>query len=44
MVKNSDFGIAMGNACDELKKVANHVTDDVNNNGFEKAVDYIIKK
>lgn len=44
MIKNSDFGIAMGNACDELKKVANHVTDDVNNNGFEKAVDYIIKK
>lgn len=44
MIKNSDFGIAMGNACDELKNVADYVTDDVDNNGFEKAVDYIIKK
>lgn len=44
MIQNADFGIAMGNACDDLKNIADYITDDVKDNGFEKAVDYIIEK
>ncbi|MFA7658428.1 MAG: Cof-type HAD-IIB family hydrolase [Candidatus Gastranaerophilaceae bacterium] len=34
--------VAMGNATEELKKVADYVTDTVNNNGFVKAVERFI--
>lgn len=34
--------VAMGNASEELKAVANYVTDTVNNNGFVKAVEKFI--
>lgn len=35
--------VAMGNATEELKSVANYVTDTVNNNGFVKAVEKFIE-
>lgn len=31
------YSIAMGNGVDELKKIANYVTDDISNEGFYKA-------
>lgn len=34
--------VAMGNATEELKSVANYVTDTVNNNGFVKAVEKFV--
>jgi len=34
--------VAMGNATDELKSVADHITDTVNNNGFVKAVEKFV--
>ena len=37
MVKEANIGIAMGNACNELKAVADVVTDDCDNDGVEKA-------
>ena len=40
MIKHASIGIAMGNACDELKKIANHITDDIDNDGFYKAFEY----
>ncbi|MFW5795000.1 MAG: HAD family hydrolase [Bacillota bacterium] len=38
MLKSVKHGIAMGNAVDELKKVAEYVTDDVNKAGLKKAL------
>lgn len=35
--------VAMGNATDELKAVANYITDTVNNNGFVKAVEKFVE-
>ena len=40
MLKSVKHGIAMGNAVDELKAVAEYVTDDVNNEGLKKALKY----
>ncbi len=37
MIKEAALGIAMGNACDELKAVADEVTDDCDKDGIEKA-------
>ena len=34
--------VAMGNATEELKSVANYVTDTVENNGFVKAVERFV--
>lgn len=34
--------VAMGNATDELKEIADYVTDTVNNNGFVKAVEKFV--
>ncbi|MFT8329499.1 MAG: Cof-type HAD-IIB family hydrolase [Oenococcus oeni] len=39
MIKFSGIGVAMGNAIPELKKVANFVTKDNNNNGVANAID-----
>jgi hypothetical protein len=39
MLSEVGFGIAMGNGADEAKEVANYVTDDVDKNGIEKALD-----
>ncbi len=37
MIQEAHVGIAMGNACDELKAVADDVTDDCHKDGIEKA-------
>ena len=37
MVKHCKGGVAMGNSEDILKKVADYITDDVNNDGLYKA-------
>lgn len=42
LLKAGGIKIAMGNATENLKKVADYVTDTVNNNGFVKAVERFI--
>ena len=43
LLKAGGIKIAMGNATDELKSVADYVTDTVGNNGFVKAVEKFVK-
>ena len=38
MLKFTKIGIAMGNANDSLKEVADYITEDVDNHGIEKAL------
>ena len=38
MIQAVDWGVAMGNANEALKKVANEVIDDINNDGLPKAL------
>ena len=38
MVSQAKFGVAMGNACQRLKKVADFVTADIDDDGFAKAM------
>lgn len=38
MVVTAGCGVAMGNGTDEIKKVANFVTDTIENDGFSKAI------
>ena len=38
MVVTAGCGVAMGNGTDEIKKVANFVTDTIENEGFSKAI------
>lgn len=38
MIKTAGFGIAMGNATDKVKQVADYVTDNVGNDGIYKAL------
>ncbi len=40
MLKFADHGIAMGNASDKLKEVADFVTDSVSNDGIKKALEH----
>lgn len=42
LLKAGGIKIAMGNATEELKTVADYITDTVNNNGFVKAVERFI--
>lgn len=42
MFRKSGMSIAMGNASDEVKAKATHVTDSNENNGFAKAIDKFI--
>jgi Cof subfamily protein (haloacid dehalogenase superfamily) len=44
MFKNSGMSIAMGNATDEIKKLATHVTASNEDDGFAKAVEMILKR
>lgn len=44
LLKAGGIKVAMGNATDELKALADYVTDTVNNNGFVKAVEKFIEK
>jgi Cof subfamily protein (haloacid dehalogenase superfamily) len=41
MLSYVNFGIAMGNATDRLKEVADYITDDVNEHGLSKAFEYL---
>lgn len=43
MIESVGFGVAMGNACDELKRVAKFTTDDVDNDGLAKAIERLLK-
>ncbi|MFH1638987.1 MAG: HAD hydrolase family protein, partial [Chloroflexota bacterium] len=38
LLSSAGLAIAMGNANDDLKKIAHHVTDDVEHSGLAKAV------
>ena len=38
MLKAAGLGVAMGNAKDEVKAIANYVTDDNNHDGVAKAI------
>ena len=40
MLSSVGLGIAMGNASDDVKKIADWVSDDVDNDGFKRAVEY----
>ncbi|MEY8352267.1 Cof-type HAD-IIB family hydrolase [Lachnospiraceae bacterium 54-53] len=42
MLSGAGLGIAMGNAPDEVKKAACHVTDSIEKDGLKKAVFYIL--
>ena len=44
MFRKSGLSIAMGNATDDVKKVATHVTASNEDEGFAKAMDMILKK
>lgn len=43
LLKSVGFSVAMGNATDEIKKIAKYMTDDNNHNGVGKAIQYIIE-
>ncbi|MCW3092896.1 MAG: family phosphatase [Ferruginibacter sp.] len=43
MIEFAGIGVAMGNAPDEIKRVADHVTDTNNNDGVAKALRYFFK-
>jgi hydroxymethylpyrimidine pyrophosphatase-like HAD family hydrolase len=38
LVRDVGVGVAMGNACEELKRVADYVTESVDDDGIEKAL------
>lgn len=40
MLKSTGIGVAMGNANPEVKEIADYVTDDVDNDGVWKALEY----
>ena len=40
MFQAAGHGIAMGNACDELKHIADHVTTSVNDDGIYRGFEY----
>jgi hydroxymethylpyrimidine pyrophosphatase-like HAD family hydrolase len=39
MIKYAGMGVAMGNAPDEIKAIADYVTDTNNNDGVQKALE-----
>jgi len=43
MFARSGFSFAMGNATDDVKKHANYVTDNNENDGFAKAIERILE-
>ena len=40
MISEANIGIAMGNACEELKDIANYITDDIDDDGLAKAFEH----
>ena len=43
MIKYAGMGVAMGNAPDEIKAIADYVTDTNNNDGVQKALEKFFK-
>lgn len=41
MIEFAGCGVAMGNACDELKAIADYCTSSIENNGIAKALEYL---
>ena len=44
MIKSSGYGVAVGNAVDELKQNAKLVVSSNNEDGFAEAIKYFLKK
>lgn len=42
-IRDAGLGIAMGNALDEIKLVANHITGHVREEGFAQAIEHILE-
>ena len=42
MIETAGVGVAMGNGTDEIKAIADYITDSVENDGFIKAVDKFV--
>ena len=42
MLELAGTGVAMGNACEELKAIADYVTDNNNNDGLAKAIEELV--
>lgn len=42
MIKYAGMGVAMGNADDEIKEIANYITDTNNNDGVAKAIEKFV--
>jgi hydroxymethylpyrimidine pyrophosphatase-like HAD family hydrolase len=40
MVRDAAVGVAMGNACDELKSVADYITSSVDEDGVSRALEH----
>ena len=40
LVKDVALGVAMGNACDALKEVADYITTGVDEDGIARALEY----
>jgi hydroxymethylpyrimidine pyrophosphatase-like HAD family hydrolase len=40
MLRHAATGVAMGQACDEVKRFADYVTDSVDDNGIRNAMKY----
>ena len=40
MLKLVNIGVAMGNGNDDIKKIADYITSDINDNGIEKALQH----
>ena len=41
MLKEAAVGVAMGNASDEVKKAADYVTDNVDDDGIRNALEHL---
>lgn len=41
-IRDAGLGIAMGNAVDEIKAVADHITGHVREDGFAQAIEYVL--
>lgn len=44
MIEYAGLGVAMGNACDKIKEIANYVTDTNNDDGVAKVIEEFIVK
>ena len=40
MLKECEYGIAMGNSAEELKEIADYITTDINDRGIKNALEY----